>query len=161
MVARRTASPLGYAWPSLRVAEPEEFCLADVLQFGLPLRLIPKSRTGSRCFINLVVGGDRRLPCLEVENIPKMIVSKSSAIISAYNPELGPLCYSLWKESSFPTAFSLHYAYSAFLPTSPEARGQGLFECGAHSREMYLSLGIMRTYFLWWYCRNTTLVLML
>ena len=54
-----TASPLGYAWPSLRVAEPEEFCLAEVLQFGLPLRLIPKSRTGSRCFINLVVGGDR------------------------------------------------------------------------------------------------------
>ena len=53
-----TASPLDYVWPSLRVAEPEEFCLADVLQFGLPLRLIPKSRTGSRCFINLVVGGD-------------------------------------------------------------------------------------------------------
>ena len=55
----QAASPRGYAWPSLRVAEPEEFCLADGFQFGLPLRLIPQSRTGSRCFINLVVGGDR------------------------------------------------------------------------------------------------------
>ena len=58
----------------MRAAEPEEFGLADCGQSGLPLRLILTSGTGSKCLINLVVGGDRRLPCLEVENVPKMIV---------------------------------------------------------------------------------------
>ena len=50
-----------------KVAEPEVFDLPWP-RAGLPLRLIRTSRTGSKCFINLVVGRDRRLPCLEVAN---------------------------------------------------------------------------------------------
>ena len=43
-------------------------CLTCRPLAGLPLRLIRSSRTGSKCFINLVVGRDRRLPCMESAN---------------------------------------------------------------------------------------------
>ena len=77
-----------------KIAEPEVFDLPWP-RAGLPLRLIRTSRTGSKCFINLVVAqrqtstmlGGRKQCCKRTP-----IVSLGAATV--YNPELGPICYS-------------------------------------------------------------------
>ena len=82
-----------------KVAEPEVFDLPWP-RAGLPLRLIRTSRTGSKCFINLVVAqrqastmfGGRKQCCKRTP-----IVSLGAATV--YNPELGPLCYSSCPET--------------------------------------------------------------